>query len=73
MNGLEKIPKKKYDKDGLLARSGKTDKLTLNQALENFSNNSNYNKSLDIKDFKKSKDSKKKGITEWEKLNTLDC
>ena len=30
-------------------------------------------RSLDIKDFKKSKDSKKKGITEWEKLNTLDC
>ena len=26
-----------------------------------------------INDFKKSKDSKKKGITEWEKLNTLDC
>ena len=30
-------------------------------------------RSLDIKDFKKSKDSKKKGITKWEKLNTLDC
>ena len=30
-------------------------------------------RSLDIKDFKKSKASKKKGITKWEKLNTLDC
>ena len=48
---MRKNSKKKYDKDGLLARSGKTDKLILNQALENFSNNSNYNKSLDIKDF----------------------
>ena len=42
---------KKYDKDGLLARSGKIDKLVLNQALENFTENSNYKKSLDVKDF----------------------
>ena len=43
--------KKKYDEEGLLARSGKTDKLILNQALENFIINSDYSKSLDIKDF----------------------
>ena len=42
---------KKYDKEGLFARSGKTDKLVLNQALENFNNNSYYEKSLDIKDY----------------------
>ena len=51
MNGFEKIQKKKYDKDGLLARSGKTDRLILNQALENFTTISYYEKSLDIKDF----------------------
>jgi len=27
----------------------------------------------EIKQFKKSSDSKKKGITNWEKTNTLDC
>tara|TARA_B100000941_G_scaffold242996_1_gene186913 strand:- start:656 stop:1801 length:1146 start_codon:yes stop_codon:yes gene_type:complete len=40
-----------YDKDGLLARFGKTDELILNQALENFAPNSIYDNSLDIKDF----------------------
>jgi len=35
----------------LLARSGTTDKLVLNQALENFTENSKYKKSLDVKDF----------------------
>jgi len=40
-----------YDKDGLLARFGKTDELILNQALENFAPNSTYDNSLDIKDF----------------------
>ena len=37
--------------EGLLARSGKIDNLVLNQALENFNVNSNYEKSLDVKDF----------------------
>ena len=48
---IRKNSKKKYDKSGLIARSGTVDKLVLNQALENFSENSNYKKSLDIKDF----------------------
>ena len=48
---IRKNSKKKYDKDGLLARSGKTDRLILNQALENFTTISYYEKSLDIKDF----------------------
>ncbi len=48
---IRKNSKKKYDKDGLIARSGTIDKLVLNQALENFSENSNYDKSLDVKDF----------------------
>ena len=43
--------KKKYDKDGLIAKSGTIDELVLNQALENFEENSNYKKSLDVKDF----------------------
>ena len=43
--------KKKYDNDGLIARSGIIDRLILNQALENFTENSNYKKSLDVKDF----------------------
>lgn len=43
--------KKKYDKEGLIGRSGKIDKLILNQALDNFNLNSYYGKSLDIKDF----------------------
>ena len=42
---------KKYDKDGLLAGSGQTDKLILNQALENFHIDCDYEKSLDIKNF----------------------
>ena len=48
---IRKNSKKKYDKDGLIASSGKVDKLVLNQALENFTENSNYKKSLDVKDF----------------------
>ena len=43
--------KEKYDVDGLKAKSGKINELILNQAIENFSINSNYEKSLDIKDF----------------------
>ncbi len=48
---IRKNSKEKYDKEGLVARSGKTDQLTLNQALENFNINSHYDKSLDTKDF----------------------
>ncbi len=48
---IRKNSKNRYDKKGLIARSGKIDKLILNQALENFSMKSNYEKSLDIKDF----------------------
>ena len=43
--------KRKYDKDGLIASSGTTDQLVLNQALENFTESSNFKKSLDVKDF----------------------
>ena len=48
---IRKNSKKKYDKDGLIAKSGTIDKLVLNQALENFEENSNYKKSLDVRDF----------------------
>ena len=48
---IRKNSKKNFDKDGLIARSGKTDYLILNQALENFASKFDYNKSLDIKDF----------------------
>jgi len=43
--------KKKFDKGGSIAKSGKLDKLIFNQALENFSVVDNYEKSLDVKDF----------------------
>ena len=48
---VRKNSNEKYDKDGLLAQSGKTDDLILNQALDNFNVNSLYKDSLDIKDF----------------------
>ena len=48
---IRKNSKKKYDKDGLIAKSGTIDKLVLNQALENFEENPNYKKSLDVRDF----------------------
>ncbi len=48
---MRKNTKKEYDEGGLVARSGKTDKLILNQALENFTDRSNFERSLDIKDF----------------------
>ena len=48
---IRKNSKKYFDKEGLIARSGKTDKLILNQTLENFNYNPFYKKSLDIKDF----------------------
>ncbi len=48
---IRKNSKKKYDNDGLIASSGIIDRLILNQALENFTENSKYKKSLDVKDF----------------------
>ena len=39
----------KYDKDGIIAKSGKINELILNQAIDNFEGN--LNSSLDIKDF----------------------
>ncbi len=46
---VRKNSKKKYDNNGLIAKSGKTNELILNQALDNFKGTLNY--SLDIKDF----------------------
>ena len=48
---VRKNSKDKYDNEGLLANSGRTDELILNQALDNFNINSNYDKSMDTKDF----------------------
>ena len=48
---MRKNSKKKYDVNGLTSENGKIDKLVLNQALENFSQNQNYEKSLDVKNF----------------------
>ena len=46
---IRKNSRYQYDKDGLIASSGRVNDLILNQALDNFS--MNYNESLDIKDF----------------------
>ena len=44
--------KYKYDKDGLIAKSGKVNELILNQAIDNFLLRKNHQtKSLDVKDF----------------------
>ena len=48
---VRKNSKDKYDNEGSLADSGRTDELILNQALDNFNINSNYDKSMDTKDF----------------------
>ena len=48
---IRKNSERKYDKDGLIARSGIIDQLILNQAIENFEISNYYKKSLDIKDF----------------------
>ena len=48
---IRKNSKQKFDKDGSIARSGNSDKLILNQALDNFSLKTDYKKSLDVKDF----------------------
>mgnify|MGYP001314232013 CR=1 FL=1 len=46
---IRKNSKKKFDENGLIAKSGNTDKLILNQSLENF--DLTFGNSLDIKDF----------------------
>ncbi len=48
---VRKNSKNKYDNDGVLAAIGMTDDLILNQALENFNIDSQYEESLDINDF----------------------
>ena len=48
---IRKNSNDKYDKEGSLAESGKTDELILNQALDNFDIYPYYDKSLDVKDF----------------------
>jgi anhydro-N-acetylmuramic acid kinase len=49
---IRKNSKYRFDKDGLIARSGNVNKLIFNQAVENFLNlESSKNKSLDIKNF----------------------
>ena len=48
---IRKNSKKEFDKNGSIAKSGTIDKLVLNQALENFTENLNYEKSLDVRDF----------------------
>ena len=48
---VRKNSKGYYDKEGLIARSGRADKLILNKTLENFNHYPSYKKSLDIKDF----------------------
>ncbi len=47
---IRKNSNSKYDKDGLIGKSGKINQLIFNQAIDNFNINS-YDRSLDIKDF----------------------
>ncbi len=47
---VRKNSNKKFDKEGMIGKSGKVDNLILNQAIENF-RFTNYEQSLDIKDF----------------------
>tara|TARA_Y100000389_G_scaffold29296_1_gene24966 strand:- start:364 stop:1515 length:1152 start_codon:yes stop_codon:yes gene_type:complete len=51
---IRKNSKHRYDKDGLIAKSGKVNELILNQALDNYSGGAHVSfsqQSLDIKDF----------------------
>jgi len=48
---VRKNSKERFDKNGALAKSGTTDKIILNQAIDNFDNIENNNLSFDIKDF----------------------
>jgi anhydro-N-acetylmuramic acid kinase len=47
---VRKNSKNNFDKNGLIAKSGKIDQLILNQVIDNFELNS-FDKSLDVKDF----------------------
>ena len=46
-----KNSEKRFDKNGELAKAGKTDEIILNQAIDNFDNIKNNNLSFDVKDF----------------------
>ena len=49
---IRKNSNERFDKNGELAKAGKTDKIILNQAIDNFNNIKNNNKlSFDVKDF----------------------
>ena len=48
---IRKNSKERFDKNGNLAKAGKTDKIILNQAIENFDSIKNNNLSFDVKDF----------------------
>ena len=49
---IRKNSKERFDKNGELAKAGKTDEIILNQAIDNFDNIKNYNNlSFDVKNF----------------------
>jgi len=48
---IRKNSKERFDKNGELAKAGKTDEIILNQAIDIFDNINNDNLSFDIKDF----------------------
>ena len=48
---VRKKSKERFDKNGELAKAGKTDETILNQAIDNFDNIKNNNLSFDTKDF----------------------
>ena len=48
---VRKNSKERFDKNGELAKAGKTDEIILNLAIDNFDNIKNNNLSFDIKDF----------------------
>ena len=48
---IRKNSKERFDKNGELAKAGKTDEIILNQAIDNFHNIENNNLSFDVKDF----------------------
>ena len=48
---IRKNSKERFDKNGELAKAGKTDKIILNQAIDNFESIKSDNLSFDVKDF----------------------
>ena len=48
---IRKNSKERFDKNGKLAKAGKTDEIILNQAIDNFDNIKNNKLSFDVKDF----------------------